>query len=144
MALVGVVATASPRRYLFLLGPVFGVGATVMSGSRGPLAGAFAMAGIGALFLLIWFRRDRLFRLAALAALLLGAGVFAYLIATGNDRVTILISTALDIFRFTGGNDNIRAALYASAIHVFTESTVIGIGFGQIKVWQKLSMGALS
>lgn len=132
MALVGVVTTASPWRYLFLLGPVLGLGAAVLSGSRGPLAGALAMAGVGALFLLIWFWRDRLFRLAALTALLMGAGVFAYLIATGNDRVTRIISTALDIFRFTGGSDDIRAALYASAIHVFTQSPVFGIGFGQI------------
>ncbi|MHA6732100.1 O-antigen ligase family protein [Devosia sp. A369] len=131
MALMGVVATASRWRYIFLLGPVFGLGTTVLSGSRGPLAGALVMAVIGVVFLLVWCWRDRLFRLAVFAALLLGVGVFAYLIATGNDRVT-RISAALDIFRFTGGSDDIRAALYASAIHVFTESPVVGIGFGQI------------
>ena len=74
LALVGCVATASRWRFLFLLGPVFGLGATMLSGSRGPLAGALAMAGIGLLFLLIWFWRDRLFRFAVLAAGALAAG----------------------------------------------------------------------
>lgn len=132
MALVGVVAVQSRWRYLFLLGPVFGIGAAILSGSRGPLAGALALAGMGTLFLLYWYRADRWLRISVAVVVVIGVAMVSYLVATGNDRITNLASTALNIFRFTGGSDDIRAALYGSAIHVLGQSPVFGVGFGQI------------
>lgn len=42
---------------------LFDIGATVLSGSRGPLAGAIAMATTGTAFLLVWFWHNRVLRL---------------------------------------------------------------------------------
>jgi len=131
MALVGVVAVQSRWRYVFLLGPIFGIGAAILSGSRGPLVGALALAGIGTLFLLYWYRADRLLRISVAVVVVIGVALVSYLVATGNDRITNLASTALNIFRFTGGSDDIRAALYGSAIHVLGQSPIFGVGLGQ-------------
>jgi O-antigen ligase len=38
----------------------------------------------------------------------------------------------LDIFCFTGGSDDIRAALYASALEILKTSPLVGVGLGQI------------
>jgi len=132
MALVGVVAAPSRWRYVFLLGPIFGIGAAILSGSRGPLVGALALAGMGTLFLVYWYRADKLMRVALLIAIMVGAAIVAYLLATGNARLMRIVSTATNIFQFTGGTDDIRAALYGSALHVLKTSPFVGVGFGQI------------
>lgn len=131
LGLIGVVSTLSPWRYLFLISPVLGIGATALSGSRGPLAGAIAMAAVGTAFLLAWFWHKRALRFAVLAMLLTAAGIIGSLIGTDN-RVTNILTTGTDIFRFTGGSDDIRAALYSSALSVLRESPVFGVGYGQI------------
>lgn len=131
LSVIGITATTSPWRYVFVAGPILGVAATALSGSRGPLAGALAMAGIAMLYLLIRDWRDRVLRFSILAALLAGAGLLLVLMSQGSARVGGLLS-AMDIFRFTGGSDDIRAALFASALHALKSSPVFGLGFGQL------------
>ncbi|MBE7733387.1 O-antigen ligase family protein [Devosia faecipullorum] len=131
LSVIGVVATTSPWRYIFVIGPILGVAATALSGSRGPLAGALAMAGIAMLYLLIGGWRDRVLRFSILGALLAGAVVLLVVMSEGSDRVSGLLN-AMDIFRFTGGSDDIRAALFASALHALKSSPVFGLGFGQL------------
>lgn len=46
--------------------------------------------------------------------------------------MTKLQTTATDIFLFTGGSDDIRAALYSSVVSVLRESPIFGVGYGQI------------
>jgi O-antigen ligase len=53
---------------------------------------------------------------------------------TGNARVASILQSGLDIFRFTGGSDDIRAAMYASAIEILSTSPLVGLGLGQIMV----------
>ena len=134
MAMVGVVATASPWRFAFLLGPVFALASTIVAGSRGPLAGAIAMAGVGTIVLLVWLWRETRFRVAVLACMARGVAAFAYLVGGGNTRVSSLLHSGLDIFQFTGGPDDVRAALYASALDVLQTSPIVGVGLGQIMV----------
>lgn len=134
LAMVGVVHGSSPRRYLLLLGPIFGLGAATLSGSRGPVVGALAMIGVGFLILAAWLWREKIFRGALAIALAAAAGVTAYLASTGNTRVLVMLGTALDAFRFTGSPDDIRAALYYSALEVLKEAPVTGVGLGQIMV----------
>lgn len=131
LTVIGIVATTSPWRYVFVAGPILGVAATALSGSRGPLAGALAMAGIAMLYLLIGEWRNRALRFSVLSALLAGAGLLLVLMSQGSARVGGLLS-AMDIFRFTGGSDDIRAALFASALHALKSSPVYGLGFGQL------------
>lgn len=132
LAMVGIVASDSRWRYGFFLGPVFALGAASIAGSRGPLAGVVAMAGVGIFVLLVWFWRTRLFRLATLIAFAMAIAGFAYLADNGGMRVARLLHSGLDIFRFTGGPDDIRAALYASALEMLMASPVVGVGLGQI------------
>lgn len=132
LALLGVVASNKPWRYIFLLGPLFGIGATVIADSRGPMLGGLIMSGVGLLTLTIWLWHERLFRWAFIAcAAIAGAGL-VYLVTSGNFRVASIFSSALDIFRFTGGSDDIRAALYTSAVEILRTSPVVGVGLGQI------------
>lgn len=132
LALVGVVATDKPWRYVFLLGPILGLAATVIADSRGPMMGAVAMSGAGVAILTIWLWKERLFRIAFLVAAAVAAAGFAYLVSTGNTRVAGIFDSALNIFRFTGGSDDIRAQLYASAVEILRASPLFGVGLGQI------------
>ncbi|HTO29365.1 MAG TPA: hypothetical protein VL017_12300, partial [Devosia sp.] len=47
LAMVGVIASTRPWRYLFLLGPIFGIACAVIADSRGPMLGALAMSAVG-------------------------------------------------------------------------------------------------
>lgn len=132
LALVGFTGTNTAWRYLFLSGPVFGLGATILSGSRGPLVGAVVLFFVGLAFLLVWHWRERSFRFAVLGALLAAIASMIYLVGTGSDRIARTIDTAFNIFRFTGSSDDIRAALYWSAIDILGQSPIVGVGYGQV------------
>lgn len=134
LAMVGVVSSNAPYRYFFLCGPVFGLGCVAIADSRGPMLGALAMSAVGILMLAIWLWQDRLFRIAVLITTGVAASAVGYLVASGNGRVVGIIKNGLDIFRFTGGSDDIRAALYASAVEVLKTSPLAGVGLGQIMV----------
>ena len=134
LAMVGVVSTKAPWRYVFLLGPIFGLGCAVIADSRGPMLGALAMSAVGMLALTVWLWRERLFRIAVLISAGVAAGAVTYLVGSGNARVASIVQSGLDIFRFTGGSDDIRAALYASAIEILGMSPLVGVGLGQIMV----------
>jgi O-antigen ligase len=132
MALIGVVADDRPSRFVFLAGPILGLGAAIISDSRGPTLSAFIMAAVGLLILLILLWQDRLFRAAALAAIGVGGAGATALIASGDSRIATVIDSALNIFHFTGTYDDIRVGLYASAIETFKTSPVFGVGMGQM------------
>lgn len=132
LAMIGIPYGKSAWRYLFLLGPLFGLFCAVIADSRGPMVGAVAMTVAGGLILTVWLWHEKIFRFAVLASAAVGAGAIAYLISSGNSRVGNILNSALNIFRFTGGTDDIRAALYASALDVLTTSPVVGVGLGQI------------
>jgi O-antigen ligase len=132
LAMVGVVSGAAHWRYLFLLGPVFGLSCAAIADSRGPMLGALSMTAVGMLALNVWLWRERLFRIAVTVSTGLATGVVVYLIGSGNARVASVVQSGLAIFRFTGGSDDIRAALYASAIEILRTSPLVGVGLGQI------------
>ena len=132
MALVGVASGLSPWRYLFLFGPTLGLSAATVSGSRGAMVGAAAMAAAAVPFVMHWLWQERLFRIAALSAFGLSAATLALLVGSGNQRVMGIFTSAFDIFQFTGSIDDIRAGLYSSAIRAFIESPVYGHGLGQL------------
>jgi len=134
LAMVGAAAGTSRWRYLFLLGPVLGLVAASVSGSRGPTAAGLLMTALGLAILLTWFWRDWYFRLVIIAGSILGLAVLVYLAGTGNARILRLWESALDIFQFTGGRDDIRAALYASALQILEQSPIVGVGLGQLMI----------
>lgn len=132
IALVGVSAGVERWRYVFLVGPLMGLSAAVLSGSRGPLvAGALmAIAGMTILGLSRW--RDPIFRTLCFGLLLVGCLFAVGLLISDNSRLTRLADGAFDIFQMTGGKDDIRAALYASAVEVLRRSPWVGVGFGSL------------
>lgn len=132
LALVGVVARTSPWRFFYLLGPVFGLGAAGVSDSRGPILGSIIITIAALVPLTIWLWRERVFRLAMLATTLVAAAGVAYLVGSGNARIAGVIDSGLQIFRLTGGPDDIRAALYLSAVEILKTSPLVGVGLGQI------------
>ncbi|QQR35353.1 O-antigen ligase family protein [Devosia oryziradicis] len=134
LAMVGVVASHRRSRYFFLLGPIFGLGCAVIADSRGPMLGVVAMSGVGLVLLTTWLWREKPFRIAILLSVAGAAVVTFYLVGTGNARIAGIVTSGLDIFRFTGGPDDIRAALYASALEILKTSPLFGIGLGQIMV----------
>ena len=132
LAMVGIVASTSPWRYVFFLGPISALGAAAIADSRGPMLGAMVMASMGAVLLIVWLWRDTMFRLAMLAGLAIAAVTLFYLIGSGNTRVAGILDSGLNVFRFTGGTDDIRAALYMSALQILKTSPIVGVGLGQI------------
>ncbi|KKC32968.1 O-antigen ligase family protein [Devosia psychrophila] len=134
LAMVGVVSGKSAWRYLFLLGPVLGLGCAVIADSRGPMLGAMVMSVTGIIVLSIFLWRETLFRIAALITIAVAIGAVAYLVGSGNQRAVSIFHSGLNIFQFTGGSDDIRAALYASAVEILKNSPIVGIGLGQIMV----------
>ncbi|MGB3338471.1 MAG: O-antigen ligase family protein, partial [Devosia sp.] len=134
LAIVGMVSTKALWRYAFLLGPVFGLSCAAIADSRGPMLGALAMWAVGILTLTVWLWRERLFRIAIVVSAGISVGAAVYLVGSGNARVGSIMQSGLNIFRFTGGSDDIRAALYASAIEILKTSPIVGVGLGQIMV----------
>lgn len=143
LAMVGAISSRARWRYLFLLGPVFGLGCAVIADSRGPMMGALAMSVVGMLALTVWLWRENLFRIAVMVCTGIAVSVIIYLVSSGNTRVASIMQSGLDVFRFTGGSDDIRAALYVSALEILRTSPLVGIGLGQIMVTAEAMFPAL-
>lgn len=134
LAMVGVAASASPRRYLFMLGPVFGLATAFIADSRGPMVGAAAMTGLGLVVLSVWFWREAGFRWSILGIAVAALAAVMVVASGGGERIASIFDTALRIFQFSGsgGAEDVRAALYASALAALAEAPVFGHGLGQI------------
>ena len=132
LALVGVLGGKSPWRYLFFLGPILGLACATIADFPRPHAGRAGHGGDGPDALTPWLWRDRLFRLAILFGAAIAVGVVVYLVDCGNSRVVGILQSSINNFRSSGGSDDIRAALYASAIEVLRISPVVDVGLGQI------------
>ncbi len=135
MALTGIGAGRSPWRVLFLLGPVAGIAAAIVSGSRGPLLGGVAMGVVGMPILLFWYRRDRVV-LVTVGILVLGAVALG--LAFGSSRALSAFSQIMQALASGGGSESVdvyRTALYQSAWQQFLASPIYGRGFGQVMPW---------
>lgn len=132
LALIGIISGRSPMRYVFFLGPLFGLGAAFISGSRGPMLGSLIMTAVSLPFLSLWLWKEVWFRVAAMIFIVAGALAFVIFMGSANGRAFLLFEGATNIFRFTGGHDDIRAGLYISSLHAGAASPVFGHGLGQL------------
>jgi len=130
-ALIGVPGNASPWRHLYLCGPLLGLGAAILSGSRGPMFAAGLMGVVSLPLLFIWSPQDRR-RLALLAALAIGG--IAALSLLGLSRSASVIEAIGRILEngLAGAGDVIRSAMYETAIAAFRQSPLYGHGVGQM------------
>ena len=131
MALVGIPENPSRLRLLYLGGPLLGMGAALLSGSRGPVFAAGLMGLASIPFLLLWAPRDR--RPLAIVA----AGMIALIVALsalGRSRAASVLEAIASIWQngLAGAGDVIRSAMYQSAQQAFQQSPVFGHGYGQI------------
>lgn len=132
-ALVGLFAIKGSRRYLFLLGPVAGVGTVLLAGSRGPL---IAVPALG-LIALIMLPIRRAVSWGAAAAVVVVAGAAYLLKPTAFGRIATLPKMVLDVL--TGQpiawdldqSGSIRYAIFEGSFAAFLRSPWIGYGWYQ-------------
>ncbi|MDB5587328.1 MAG: hypothetical protein JWP26_2298 [Devosia sp.] len=133
MALTGICVGRSPWRVLFLLGPIAGMLAAILSGSRGPLLGGVAMAVVGMPILLFWYRRDLAL---VLTVVVLALGALAFGLTSGSSMRALSVFGEMTQALGAGGPsptpDVYRTAMYQSALQQFLASPIFGQGFGQI------------
>lgn len=145
MALTGICQGRSIARLVFLIGPLAGLLAALMSGSRGPLLAWAAMTVVGGPIVIWWFRRDRAFLVTAIAiALVTGAAVVALnqdgraVASLANIGQAIASSPAEGIAAVVGqdsptaGSDDARAMMNSAALDALLSSPIVGHGYGQI------------
>lgn len=132
LSLAGLHATTRWWRLLFLLGPLTGLGAVLLSGSRGPLLAWAAMALASLPFVVWWLRRD--IRAMLILALLVGVIAAGLLTSSqGNRALAGLVTLAQSGgVQAVFGADAARTALYTSAWHAFLSSPLVGHGYGQL------------
>jgi len=142
LALPGAAVGSGRWRLLYLLGPVAGFAAVMVSGSRGPLLAWIVLAVLCFPLLLLSLKRRKLVLMAAGAMLV----AFAILVVWAGDsllgaRIVDMAQAAINAGAsspwgyFSGlvaGTDAARLALYDTAIHAFRLSPLFGIGYGQI------------
>jgi len=137
---VGLFAIKSAWRYLFLLGPLAGIGTVLLAQSRGPL---LALPALG-LIALIMLPVRRLYSwglavaaaVAVVAAYFLKPSVFGRFAALPKMTMDILTGRPIDATLDTSGN--IRYAIFEGSIAAFQRSPWIGYGwFQKIPVVEK-------
>lgn len=132
LSLVGVREVPGKLRWLYLLGPVAGCAALMLSGSRGAML-AVPLLAVAAAFYLIESRRRALLVLLGLGA----AGIVFVLAAEslGFARLGSLVHTAGQILSGQQPDDvstAIRLAIYKAGLAAFADSPLIGHGWSQI------------
>jgi len=141
MALTGLCVGRSAWRLVFLLGPLAGMAAAIMSGSRGPMLAGMAMAVASMPMLVYWYRREWAL-LVAIVIMVLGVPALT-LISGSSLRALKAFSdlTQATVGAMNSGAaadaaapalDSIRVAMYKSALQQFLDSPIYGQGFGQI------------
>jgi O-antigen ligase len=132
IAIGGIWSSRSNWRWLLLAGPLFGVGAALLTGSRGPLIGVIPLALLAAGFLVTQLKL-RLPAILGLAGLMLSAVIAVILIVPG--RVAALSGIVLDL---VSGRDvadyttSIRLALYEAGYRAFLDAPVFGHGWARL------------
>lgn len=134
-SLVGLFGSRSAWRFIFLSGPVLGFAAALLSASRGPFVGAVVLAFILIPILVVWFRREFVFRIVMVAGL---AGLVV--VATQVDIAQIERATFAieDIAKLTSGEGTTdegikeRFIMYRAAVEAFKLAPIFGHGSGHI------------
>jgi O-antigen ligase len=146
-ALVGIFQNTSRWRFLFLSGPVFGIAAVLLSGSRGPILSALVLFVVIIPLLVYWFRHIWLFWAVPLV---LGVAIVASIMVIAPAQYHYVVdavasSQAAAEFLFdnnvaslTSEPENIdgstwqRLIFLRGAIDAFLASPVIGHGASQL------------
>lgn len=135
MALLGLFGSRSSWRFIFLSGPILGMVAALLSGSRGPALAAIALVLATAPLLVRWFWRERAFKIILV--------VGAMGIAIGVTQIDMIhFSRAANVLGdlaalFDNGvaidhASKERLVFYQAALEAFREAPIFGHGSGHI------------
>jgi O-antigen ligase len=133
LSLPGLGLTESKWRLVFLFGPAMAIAAALLSGSRGPLLAALLLALVGAVYVLTWFRRDRLIMGTLLLLVLASVGIFLVLDTSGR-ALSIFDELMNATLGGVGTIDAYRSAMYATAREALFSNPATGLGFGQLSL----------
>src|SRR5690606_19032294 len=129
LALMGFLSASSPRRYLYLFGPVLGILVVLLAGSRGPLLGAAALLTLA----LLMIPRNRWLGAAALVAIGV-AGIGGMLLFPESfgrvGRLVPMIEEMLAGEPIRESSGNIRLRIFQGSLQAFLDSPWIGHGWG--------------
>jgi O-antigen ligase len=135
MALLGLFGSQSRWRFFCLLGPVLATAAVAYSGSRGPMLTALALGILSLPFLVVWFRRDKLFWFAYPLSLALTICVALFVGPDGDARARNVlgdIGTVVTQTEQSDGASQQRLVLYAAAFEAFKRAPIFGYGSGSL------------
>jgi len=132
LALLGLVGSAEPHRWVYVLGPLFGLATVMVTGSRGPV---LAVAPLVALSIVFVGGRSRRTVLALVVAAALGLLVLGLVAVFAGSRAATLIRIVGDLLAGHGIADEtarIRLALYDAGWRAFLQSPLIGHGWAHL------------
>lgn len=132
IAIGGIWHDTGRRRWIYLLGPVFGVACAILTGSRGPLLAVLPLGLIAALFLA---RQLRVRASLALAALAVATVVLLAVMQLFPERIGSMIELILGVLRGEETLDKATATrldLYQAGLHAFADSPIIGHGWAEL------------
>lgn len=145
VSLIGICGGRSPWRILFLFGPVLGLVAALLSGSRGPTLSAVVLLALQLPLLMIWFRRLWIVWLATLGlAALAVAAIFWTDPSIGTRAVNAITASTHAIVALYENSDpntlppgvddstNQRLAFIRSGWSAFLQSPIYGHGATQL------------
>ena len=130
-SLVGLFAIKSPWRYVFLLGPLAGLGTVALAESRGPLVALPALVIIA----LIMVPVRRIFTVGAVVVLIAAAGALAVVKPSAFGRMESLpaiiadLATGQPIPYAVDGSGNIRYRILMGSLAAFKDSPWLGYGW---------------
>ena len=130
-ALMGMFAVKDWRRYVFMLGPILGIGGVLFSGSRGPLLALPALVVVCLIMLPI----KRIVSIGVVAAVIIAAGGLYIVKPSAYGRVAALPGIITDILsgktipRSFDESGNIRYTILQGSITAFEKSPLVGYGW---------------
>jgi O-antigen ligase len=146
-ALIGIFQNDSRWRFIFLLGPVIGAAAVLLSGSRGPILSVLVLFGLTMPLLAYWFRHAWLVWTVPLVAAVAIVATILIVVPGQNHYVLDAINSTQAAVRYlvqsnfatmSQGPANIdgstwqRLIFLRGAFDAFGDSPIIGHGAGQL------------
>ncbi|MBK8085819.1 MAG: O-antigen ligase family protein [Devosia sp.] len=134
LALVGCFAPGAHRRWPFLLGPILAIGAVLLSGTRGALLGAPALALVAFGFALATARRKGQILLAGAVAVAVVALLAAAAYFFGFERAISAFDSAGRVLAGQQIDESTRQRLLmlSGGLGAFLESPLFGHGWGDM------------
>jgi O-antigen ligase len=132
IAILGVMTTDKPSRFLFIIGPMAMMAAVVLSGSRGPLLAVPALFGI---FILLGTRRWWLSLFVAVGSTTLLFIATAWFWPEGLERISTVRTIVVDLLskgQITEASGGERQLMYGAGTTAFWASPLFGYGWGNL------------